>query len=339
MVLSNRRSLLIIVVTIVVLSLVAAGCAASAPAPLAEEREAEERAPVGLQATPRPEQVLEAEAPADVQAQEDSQRAAATPAVFRTGADTQVGPGAGAGRLIIKNAEMQLLVSDTDVAVDRLTQILADNGGYIVSSREWFQEREDDHYKHATVTFAVPVDRFEQALSRLRGVGMRVLDEKASGEDVTDQFVDLESRVRNLEATRDRIRSFLDQADTVEEALRVNQQLTKVEEQIEQLRGRMNFLAERAAFSTVTVTFQPDIPEIEPTPTPTATATPTPVPWSASDTWQSASGTLIGAYQGLATLAIWLGVVVVPVFGPFALIGWGVWRLRQRKSSNTQGPS
>jgi len=112
------------------------------------------------------------------------------------------------GRKIIKNAELELLVQNTDTALDRLTAIATDFGGYILSTSTWYE----NGYKVATITFAVPVDTFETALRRVRAVALKVEKETASGQDVTELYVDLESQVRNLEATADRIREFLKKA-------------------------------------------------------------------------------------------------------------------------------
>lgn len=257
-----------------------------------------------------------------------------TQAVFNIGGETLIGASSASDRMIIKNADMTLLVEDTGVAINRLTQIVGDFGGYIISSREWFTDWYGENYKNATYTFAVPVDQFERALGRLRSISIRVLDEQASGQDVTQEFVDLDSRLRNLEATRDRIRTFLEQAKTVEEALRVNQELSDIDDQIEQTKGRMNFLAGRSAYSTITVTLNPELPDFVPTstftptatstPTPTATptATPTSTPWKPGETFDNASKTLGSAYRSMAELLIWLLVVVLPIFGPFILIFW-----------------
>lgn len=272
-----------------------------------------------------------------------------TQAVFNLGGDTLIGASNASDRLIIKNAEMTLLVADTAVAIDRLTQIVGDFGGYIISSREWFVDWYGDNYKNATYTFAVPVDQFERALGRLRGISVRVLDERATGEDVTQEFVDLESRLRNLEATRDRIRTFLDRATTVEEALEVNQELSNIDAQIEETKGRMNFLVGRAAFSTITVTLEPELPDFvptatptstptaTPTATPTSTATFTPTPWSPGDTFSNASQTLGSAYRNMAELTIWLLVVVIPIFAPFVLIVWYfIWRANMRSRATAK---
>lgn len=237
-------------------------------------------------------------------------------------------------QMIIKNAEVRMMVADSDVAVDGVTQIVRDMGGYIISSRLWYQEYYGENYKYATLTLGVPVEQFETALRRLRNLALRVLDETASGEDVTDQYVDLQSQVQNLEATRDRIRSFLDQAKTVDEALRINQQLSEVERQIEELKGRMNYLSDRSAFSTITVTLEPKLPEITPTPTATLTPTPTPKPWDPGETIERSRQTLVKSYQGLAEFFLWLGIVLIPIVGPWIFLVWLLWWFLRRKLSS-----
>ena len=160
-------------------------------------------------------------------------------------------------RMIVKNANIRLMVEDTNVAIDRALQVVGDAGGYIVSSQVWYQDYYGNSLKYASVTIGVPVVEFENVMRRLRGLAVDVLDETATGEDVTDQYVDLQSQLTNLEATRARIQEFLKDAKTVDEALRVNQELANIEAQIEQIKGRLNYLNDRSAFSTITVNFEP----------------------------------------------------------------------------------
>lgn len=229
---------------------------------------------------------------------------------------------------IIKNGDIKLLVEDADVAIDRATQIIGDMGGYIISSRVWYQPYYDgENYKYAAITIGVPVDQFERTLSRLRALAVKVLDETASGEDVTNQFVDLQSQVANLEATRDRIKSFLDEAKTVDEALRINAELANVEAQIEQIKGQMNYLEDRSAYSTITINFEPVLPELIATPTPT----PTPIVWEPGETYKDAKKTVTYAYQGIVDFLIWVVVVFVPIFAPPVLIIWALWKFFTRK--------
>jgi hypothetical protein len=198
-----------------------------------------------------------AQAPAAAEGDVAREEAGVAGPIYNTGGAPQDSAYA-AAHMIIKNADIKLQVEDTDVAIDRTTQIVGDLGGYIISSRVWYTPWYDGrNYKYATITVGIPVEQFERTLSRLRGLAVQVLDESASGEDVTDQYVDLQSQLTNLEATRDRIKSFLEQATTVDEALRINQELSNVEAQIESIKGRMNYLQDRASYSTITINYEP----------------------------------------------------------------------------------
>ena len=253
----------------------------------------------------------------------------ALPSIYATAMPPQdSAPGALASmHMIIKNAEIKLLVTDTDIAIDRATQVVGDAGGYIVSSRVWSQPHYDGkNYKYAAITIGIPVQEFEHTLSRLRGLSVQVLDETASGEDVTNQFVDLQSQLTNLEATRERIKTFLDSAKTVDEALRINQELSVIESQIEQIKGQMNYLEDRSAYSTITINLEPELPELEPV------VTPTPNPWNPGETFNNAKETVTFAYQGIVNFLIWFFVVLIPILAPPALIIWGVWKLLTRRS-------
>jgi hypothetical protein len=224
-------------------------------------------------------------------------------------------------RMIIKNADVRLMVKDTDVAIDRATQIIGDAGGYIVSSRVWYQDYYGNNLKYAAITIGIPVDEFERTLVKLRDLAVRVVDEVASGDDVTEQYVDLQSQLTNLEATRARIQEFLQDAKTVDEALRINQELANIEAQVEQIKGRMNYLNDRSAYSTITINFEPEFPIL----------TPTPIPWKPGDTFDEAKSTVTVAYQGIADFLIWVGVVIVPILLPIGLILWAISKLMNRK--------
>ncbi|MBN1431129.1 MAG: DUF4349 domain-containing protein [Anaerolineae bacterium] len=232
-------------------------------------------------------------------------------------------------RMIIKNGEIDLLVESADAAIDQVTQIASDNGGYVLSS----QASKSGASKIATITIAVKSDQFDTAMRRLRQIAVEVQREISTGEDVSSEYVDLESRLRSLEATRDRIQSFLEDAKTVEEALKVNQQLSDIEAEIEQVKGRMNYLSGRSAFSTITVNIQEKI-DAEPTPTPTPKS-----PWSLSPVISDATKTQVSLAQGLLSLITWL--LIVP--GPYCLISglllWGVMTIvRRRKGSRPPAP-
>ncbi|MBC8444679.1 MAG: DUF4349 domain-containing protein [Chloroflexi bacterium] len=176
----------------------------------------------------------------------------------------------------------------------------------------------------------MPSEEYETAIRRLRGLAIRVLDENASGTDVTDLYVDLESRLRNLEATEIRICAFLDKATTVEESLQVNQELSEITAQIEEIKGKMNYLKDRSAYSTITVHLSPQIPTPTPTATPTTTPTPTPVVWRPDETYRSASRVLGGTMRAIGNAVIWTVVVLGPFLVLVALVVWlGIWMRRK----------
>ncbi|MCW5848589.1 MAG: DUF4349 domain-containing protein [Anaerolineae bacterium] len=221
-------------------------------------------------------------------------------------------------RDIIKTAQLQISVDDVDRATDQIIALAASLGGFILDQRT----QEAGIKRTATVVLRVPVNTFEEALKRLSELpGGRLDSRQIASQDVTDQLVDMESRRRNLEATEARIRSFLDQAKTVEEALRVNQQLADIQRQLEELKGRMEFTKNRAALSTITIDLRVTQPTPTVTPTPTLTPTPTPLPgWNPGDTARDATKVTVSLAQRLADAAIWTLLVGLPLALPVLLV-------------------
>lgn len=206
--------------------------------------------------------------------------------------------------MVIKDANMELLVDNTDLAITQVTQMAADYGGYVISSQTWF----DSGNKFATLRLGIPSTDFENTLSFLRNMGIQVLKEAASGQDVSAEYADLETRLKNLEATADRVRSFLEQATTVEESLKINAALSNLEGEIEQVKGQMNYYEGRSAFSTVTVTLTPQYPTSTPTPTPTSTPG-----WNPGITIKKAGRVSINMLQNGVDMLIWLLMVGWPI--------------------------
>src|SRR5262249_38833606 len=165
--------------------------------------------------------------------------------------------------------------------------------------------------------------RFDQALSGVQGLAKKVLARTVGGDDVTEEFIDLDSRLKNLEATRDRLQSFLDKATTVEDALKVNQSLSDLQGQIEQIKGRRQFLQQSAALSTISVSLSP-VPAVAPLVTEEG--------WQPLRVARDALRGLVGFVQGRATLAI-VALVWAPVWLPIVFLGWWLRRrLRGRRN-------
>lgn len=217
------------------------------------------------------------------------------------------------GGMVIKDASIDLLVQDTSAAISRVTGLVGELSGYIISSQTWYQ----DGYLYASLRIGIPSGQFEEALNQLRRMGLSVLSENAQGQDVTDEYVDLQSRLTNLEATAARVRSFLDEARTVEDSLRISKELSNLEQQIEQVKGQTRYIEGRTAYSTVTVSLTPQYA----TPTPVATATPTPTPvWNPGQTFDNATSVLATQFRGFIDALIWITVVLGPWITLLALI-------------------
>ncbi len=229
-------------------------------------------------------------------------------------------------RKIIKNAQLVLTVEKTSTAIERITTIASDVGGYLQGSHSFAEGTTTG----AQITIQVPVDRFEEALNRVRNVALKITSDTTSSTDVSDQYVDLQARQKNLEATRDRIRQFLDKAATVDEALKVNQQLSDVESQIEQIKGKLNVLDARSSFSTITADLHEPAPTPTPTPSPTPTATPTPIGWNPGQTFNDAARVQTSLLRAIGDLLIWVGVVLLPYVVVFGLIAFAAtWIIRR----------
>jgi hypothetical protein len=230
----------------------------------------------------------------------------------------------GLQRLVIKTADISLQVESARDAEASVRALVAQLGGYVVK----VETSGTDDNLTSRVTFRVPAARFDEALTGVQGLAKKVLSRTVAGDDVTEEFVDLESRLKNLEATRDRLQSFLDRANTVEDALKVNQSLSDIQGQIEQLKGRKQYLQQSAALSTITVSLAP-VPAV--------------APIVAEEGWQplavarDALRELVSFGQGLATIAI-VALVWAPVWLPLTLAGLWLLRKMRGRGAKPQAP-
>ena len=221
-------------------------------------------------------------------------------------------------RLIIRTADMSIIVTDTDEAMDRLAKMATDNGGWVVNSSVY---QYSDTAKTGNITLRVPAEGFDSALDAISAMSVEVTNLSTSGQDVTEEFVDLSARLENLEATAVRVRSFLEDADTVEEALAVNQELSRLEGEIESFKGRIQYLSQSAAFSTISINITPD-----------ELSQPIEVGgWRPSGIVRDALEALVDALQGLATFAIWLVIYFLPIALIIGIPLWLVVRFVRRR--------
>ncbi|MGH2538184.1 MAG: DUF4349 domain-containing protein [Candidatus Promineifilaceae bacterium] len=212
-------------------------------------------------------------------------------------------------RLIIRNGNLEIVVQDTDAAANQISALALGMEGWVVSA-DFFDvgvapaaEGEGQGTKQGVMTIRVPADEFDRAVERIKALAVETRREVSDSQDVTEEYVDLSARLRNLEATADRVRAFLDEADNVEEALAVNQELSRLESEIEALKGRIQFLERSAAYSSITISLLPD--ELS---RPIEIAG-----WRPEGIARDAIEALVGALQGVASVAIWLVLFLLPL--------------------------
>lgn len=221
-------------------------------------------------------------------------------------------------RKIVKSAELGLRAEDVRRDATRAQEVATRYGGSVLSSRI---NGGDGSVYTADLVLSVPSQEFEGALEALRGLGSRVTTDTVSGEDVTEEFVDLESRERNLVAAEQSLLRLYDRADSVGDALTIERELTNIRGQIEQVQGRIQYLEQRTATSQISLNIQP-----VPAPPPKQ-----PPAWNPGSVAARAWEASLAVLQTLAT-----AVISAVVFGwwlaPVLIAGFVWWRRRNRGS-------
>lgn len=217
-------------------------------------------------------------------------------------------------RMVIYSGSLSLVVPDTLTTQRAIGELMERLGGYIESS-------ENTNYGQGRLGVAlklrVPAERFNEAMDALRAMATEVQYDKISTEDVGQEYVDLESRLRALELRAQKLEEFLAKAEDTEAVLRVYNELSATQQEIEQVKGRMRYLERMVAMAVITVTLTPD-----------ELAQPVELPgWHPEGTVKRAFELLVRTLQGLATLLIWLVIYALPLLILFAALGYGTVRL------------
>lgn len=148
-------------------------------------------------------------------------------------------------RMMIWTASYSVEVAEVKKASDDLLARMQSLGGFM-------QDKNDYSEKRQRMVFRVPKDQFQQALAEVEGSG-KVLSRRVSGEDVTEQFVDVEARLKSKKALRDRLRALLEKATKVEDIIKIEEELGRIEADIDSMEARMRTMKGQIELSTITV--------------------------------------------------------------------------------------
>jgi len=214
-------------------------------------------------------------------------------------------------RKIVREGSITLEVEDIAETMDEVAEMAEELNGYVVASYKHEYERGVSGH----ITIRVPVERFDEAFVRLRQLAIAVPYETTTAKDVTEEYVDLEAQLSNLLATEAQYLALLEKAETVEEMLKVQKELSNVRGQIEQIEGRMQYLEQTSETSLIAVDLEETKGLAE--------------PWSASAALQSAVRGLTTFGRGLATVLIWLGIFCWAWVPPLV-----IWLRRRRRAKS-----
>jgi len=245
---------------------------------------------------------------------------AASAAAGDTSGGSQAGGGTGQDALvddtkIVRTGSLQITVADTDKAVLAARDAIRALGGYIGASQ---QQRSDDKIV-ASVTYRIPVARWEDALDAIRHLGTEVAEQTGAVE-VTGQLVDLDARIRNLRASEVALVGYVEKAAKTSDLLEIEARLTDTRGQIEQLTAQRSALADQAAMATLTVTYGTDIVAV----------TEAAAKWDPGAEVDRASATLIGVAQGVVSFLIVLVIVWLPILLALAIVAVVAWAIARR---------
>jgi hypothetical protein len=242
----------------------------------------------------------------------DFRQAASSPAVPE--------PAVAWGRRIIRQAALEVELDDVDRAIARLTDLVEAAGGYVADTQVHSDEK---GVARATVTAYVPPAAFGRALGDLERIG-HLRTRRVTGQDVSEEFVDLEARTRNLERHEAQLLSFMGKAQKVADLVSLENELARVRGEIERLSGRLRFLRARTEMAGIQVSLVRGI-----------------APAPAQDLWTRAWIQVRQAFVagwkaafevavGLAAVAAQLSPIALP-----AVFGWAVYRRFRRGSGLT----
>jgi len=158
-------------------------------------------------------------------------------------------------RLVIKNADLAIVVKDPKASMAEISKLAETMGGFVVSSNLYqsYYGPNNTEVPEATITIRVPVEKLDEALGNIKKNAVDVTSENVSGQDVTSEYVDLQSRLTAKQAAEKKLLEILDKAEKSEDVLAIYVQVQAVQTDIEVLKGQIKYYEESAALSAISV--------------------------------------------------------------------------------------
>ena len=152
-------------------------------------------------------------------------------------------------RMIVRTGSISMVVNDINAALDNIAQMATGYKGYVVSSNSW----KNGEQMYGSISIRVPAESYDIASKSVGQMAVEVTSQSSSSQDVTAEYVDLGAQLSSLQATQAQLLLIMAKADKVADILAVQAQLTQIQTQIEQIKGRMQYLEKTSATSLINV--------------------------------------------------------------------------------------
>jgi Domain of unknown function (DUF4349) len=159
-------------------------------------------------------------------------------------------------RKIIRNADISLESEEPEVAQQKITAIANQKGGFVIQSTQRGTDVTSVKRDTVTMSIRVPSEKFTESLDEIRKTASRVVVETVNGQDVTEEFIDIEARLKAKKALEVQFLEIMKRSNSVEDALNVQREISNVRSEIEQIEGRKRFLENQSSLSTIKVSLQ-----------------------------------------------------------------------------------
>lgn len=169
-------------------------------------------------------------------------------------------------RKIIRNGKLTIETDSPTEGQSKINSIAETFGGFVVTSDYKQNDSRTASSETVTVTIRVPAAQFDEVVTKIRAIGGRMINENVTGQDVTEEFIDLEARIKTQKALEQQFLEIMKRANKVEDALQVQSEIANVRTEIERIEGRKRFIENQAALSTITVVLQTPAPIVSSNP-------------------------------------------------------------------------
>jgi len=224
-------------------------------------------------------------------------------------------------RMIVRMGSLSVVTNDVRKSIGEVTNFVTSIGGFVVSS----QVTGTTDRPSATLQVRVPVEKFQESLDKAKSTGIRVTSEYSSGQDVTEDFVDTQARIKNLQASEAQFVEIMKKAQKISDILEVQTQLERVRGEIEVAQGHAQYLQKSAQLSSITIYFAIDdsqLPVVDPMSV-----------WRPWTVIKAAFRSLVAIFQGIGTILIWL-IVFIPFWIVVVLAIYVIKKIVRRKKTS-----